>query len=765
MHIDVDLDLPYKAKYLISIIDSDPIITPYQYTFWKWIASYYCCTVGEVMNVALPSGLKLSSETRVIINPDYEEGSLELSDNEYLVTEALTIRKELSIDEIKDILDRKTVYPLIRRLLELRIINIQEQLVAKYKPKTIGVVKLTEYYETDRNRLAEAFKLIERSEHQTNALLAYVSLSRGGVEVPKSSIYDLAGVTATVLNTLAKKKILEIYQKKVSRLIYEGDDNDMPPLSEAQVRVVDEIKQQHAENRPVLLHGVTGSGKTRVYMEYIQQTLAEGKQVLYLLPEIALTTQIVERLQRVFGQDVAVFHSRMNNNQRVELWKEAMLGKKIVLGARSSLFLPYLNLGLVIVDEEHDSSYKQQDPAPRYNARDAALYLAGQVGAKVILGSATPSLESMLNARAGKYALAELTERHGNVAMPTIELVNLKYAHKTNRMKGLFSHALIDAVKEALVNKEQVLLFQNRRGFSPSVSCQLCGWRAECPNCDITLTYHKYFDETRCHYCGHRSKMPVECPACGFHELVERGIGTEKIESEVYKLFPEANVARMDYDTVRAKNAYARILESFASREIDILVGTQMITKGLDFDNIALVGVLNADSIVQFPDFRAGERAYQLLTQVAGRAGRRKKQGKVLIQTYSPQHPVLQEVIEGNFNKYMDRESKERKVFIYPPYYRMIHVQLKHKNPKTVEEAARYMGIELGKTLKKRVLGPAAPGIARLKGLYLQNIIIKTEKKPQIINFAKAEVIRLKHLLAKSDGFKAVRVRIDVDPY
>ncbi len=760
-----ELSLEYKARYIISIIDHEPIIEHYQYKFWAWIADYYCCTIGEVMNAALPSGLKLNSETKIILNPDIDDKIDELTDNEYIVTEAITIQNELTIDQIKDILDKKTVYPLIRSLLDKHVISIKEELIKKYKPKKIGVVKLTDYYEEDRDRLSEAFELITRSKHQTNALLSYVSLSRGGIEVPKSSIYDLAGVTASVLNALTKKNIFIIYNKEISRITYDAADGELPTLSDKQVTVVKEIREAHKEEKIVLLHGVTSSGKTRVYMEIIKDVIEAGKQVLYLLPEIALTTQIVTRLQYVFGEDVIVFHSRMSNNERVELWKDAMLGRKLILGARSSLFLPITNLGLIIIDEEHDPSFKQQDPSPRYNARDAATYLARQQGARVILGSATPSLESLHNVSEGKYVLSEMMERHGKVALPEIELIDLKYAYKTNRMEGYFSHQLIEEIKTALINKEQVLLFQNRRGYAPTVSCQVCGWKSECQNCDISLTYHKYFDEIKCHYCGYRTKMPNACPACGTPELSEKGIGTERIEAEVNVIFEDATVARMDFDTVRTKDSYSRILESFARREVDILVGTQMITKGLDFDNIGIVGVLNADSLLQFPDFRAGERAFQLLTQVAGRAGRRKKQGKVLIQTFSPEHPVLQEIINNNMVRFVNRESIERKRFIYPPYYKMINVQLRHKKPKVVAEAAKYMGIELKKTLKTRVLGPAEPGVARLRGFYLQNIIIKTEKKHTIVAFAKAEIIRIGNLLKKSDGYKSVRVRIDVDPY
>ncbi len=760
-----DVLLEYKTKNILSVIDDEPIIHEYQYAFWKWIADYYSCTIGEVMHVALPGGLRLGSETKLLIHDDFNDDLSDLTDNEYIVAEALTIRNELTIEEVKDILDRKTVYPLIRSLLDKRVVKLKEELIAKYKPKRIGFMKLASEYESDKQKLVEAFEKIKRSEHQTNALLAFVSLSGGSFEVPRSSIYEMSGASIGALKSLEKKGVVELFDKDVSRLIYEASDGELPDLSEEQVRALGEIECHFDEKKIVLLHGVTGSGKTRVYMELIQQAIDNGKQVLYLLPEIALTTQIVARLKHIFGKDVGVFHSRMNNHERVELWKDAIIGKKIILGARSSLFLPFPNLDLIIVDEEHDPSYKQSDPNPRYNARDAAVYLAKKLDAKILLGSATPSLESYLNTQEKKYALVEMRERHGGVSMPEIEIVDIGRAKKSGKVNGFFTNHLIDAIKVALVNKEQILLFQNRRGYAPSLQCNICGWKGECKNCDITLTYHKFFDELRCHICGFRNKNPHECPACGNDALEEVGFGTEKIEDEIQKLFPEAKIKRMDYDTVRTKNAYQKILEDFGSREIDVLVGTQMITKGLDFDNIAIVGVINADSTLKFADFRAGERAFQLLTQVAGRAGRRKKRGKVVIQTYTPEHPVIQEIISNNYQKFFRREAQERKRFIYPPFFRMINIQLKHKKPRVVQDAARYMALQLKSALGNRVVGPAEPGIARVKGYYRQNITVKIEKKANSIKVAKSQILHQKSVLKSSDGYKSVGVKIDVDPY
>jgi primosomal protein N' (replication factor Y) len=765
VNVEQNLALKYKTKGVVSVIDDEPIIHHYQYEFWTWMANYYGCTIGEVMHVALPGGLRLSSETKVLIHDDFNDDMSDLTDSEYMVAEALTIRNVLTIEEVKDILEKKTVYPLIRSLLDKKVIKLKEELIAKYKPKKVGFMALADYYEEDRARLSGAFELIKKSDHQTNAMLAFVSLSRGASEVPRSSVYEMSGITISVLKALEKKGIIELYNKEVSRLIYEAADGELPELSEEQISAIGQINGYFSENKIALLHGVTGSGKTRVFMDLIRDTIESGKQVLYLLPEIALTTQIVSRLKHIFGEDVGIFHSRMNNHERVELWKDALIGKKIILGARSSLFLPFPNLGLIIVDEEHDPSYKQSDPNPRYNARDAAVYLAQKLGANVILGSATPSMESYLNAEEGKYGLVEMMQRHGGVQMPEIEIVDIGIAKKKGLINGFFTHHLIETIRTALVNKEQVLLFQNRRGYSPQLTCNTCGWKGECANCDITLTYHKYFDELRCHICGYRNKNPHACPDCGSDGLEEVGFGTEKIEDEIVKIFPEAKVKRMDYDTVRKKNSYEKILEDFGSREIDILVGTQMITKGLDFDNIAVVGVINADSTLMFSDFRAGERGYQLLTQVAGRAGRRKKQGKVIIQTYHPDHPVIHEIVNSNYQRLFRRESEERKRFIYPPYFRMINIQLKHKKPLVVADAARYMALELKKTLGNRVIGPAEPSIPRTKGYYRQNITIKVEKKAKAINVAKSHVLHQRAMLRSSDGYKSVGVKIDVDPY
>ena len=633
-----------KLRFIRAIIDDHPIITRQQYKLWGWMSSYYHCTLGEVMNVALPSGLKLNSETKLIIRSHIDDYSGDLTDKEYLLAEAISIQNELSISQVQDILEQKTVYPYIKSLLDKGIVLVKEELKAGFKAKTSDFVKLNAAYTHTTNAISQAFDLVTRSEKQTRALLSYAQLSREHNWVDKRKIYNHADVDNSVIKAMVKKGILDLETKEVSRITNELIvPKPLPPLNEHQVIAKAEIKKEFETQDKVLLFGVTGSGKTRIYIDLIKETLAKGEQVLYLLPEIALTTQIVDRLMHTFAAEIGVYHSKMSNNQRVELWQASMNGKGLVMGARSSIFLPFKKLGLIIIDEEHDPSFKQTDPAPRYHGRDTAIYLANLQKAKVLLGTATPSLETYLNTHNKRYGLVKLMERHGASVLPKIEIIDLRNQYKKGLMKSLFSKDLKDAIDNALAKKEQVLIFQNRRGYSPTLQCTVCDFHAECPNCDVSLTVHKYFHELRCHYCGYRHKLPHLCPQCGFDKLDKLGFGTEKIEDEIKKIFPQGKVARMDFDTAKTKNAYEKILSSFKHHEIDILVGTQMITKGLDFDNISVVGVLAADKILFFPDFKANERAFQLFTQVAGRAGRREKQGRVIIQTFNPQHPVIRE--------------------------------------------------------------------------------------------------------------------------
>jgi len=764
-----DLQLEYKAKPIISILDIAPMVTENQLKFWSWMASYYCCTLGEVMNVAMPSGLKLESETKVVFNGELEDITIDLNDDEYLVAEAVSIQNELSILQIQEILNKKTIFPILRSLLDKRIISIKEELIEKFKARMVNFVSLNEPFLSEPNRLSEAFDLVANSEKQTKALLAFVQISRNKIfSMPVSDIYLLADVDSSVLQAIAKKGIFTIQKQKLSRITDRSETQQpeaMDPLSDMQVNAINEIKSILTAEKPCLLHGITGSGKTRVYAELIKDTIENEKQTLYLLPEIALTTHMVERLKTIFGTEVLVYHSRMNNQERVEMWNAVLMGAKLVIAARSGLFLPFNNLGLIIVDEEHDPSFKQNEPSPRYNARDAAIYLSNLMKASIVLGSATPSLESFSNTVNDKYGLVNMTERHGASVLPKIQVIDLKEEYKDKRFDGLFSKHLTTSIENALIEKEQVLIFQNRRGYAPTISCHSCGWKADCHNCDVRLTIHKAFNELRCHYCGTRSKIPIQCPACGNHDLHQEGFGTEKIEEHMKALFPTANVARLDMDTAKTKLAYENIIHDFEEKKIDILVGTQMITKGLDFENIALVGVLNADALLRYPDLRANERAFQLLTQVSGRAGRRAKQGNVVIQTYNPSHPVIIETMHHLFERFYMREASERKAFIYPPFFRMIQIELLHKNAQTVAHTAQVFADQIRKIIGNRLIGPAIPGISRIRGQYIQTITIKMEKDPKVAHNIKQLILDERNKLKSLPNSKSVRVNIDVDPY
>lgn len=758
----------YKPKPVLSILDSSPVITESMLSFWKWLASYYCCTLGEVMAVALPAGMKLSSETSFVLHPDYQGDFMELGDNEYMIAEALSIRHSLCIDDVQTIIHQKSIFAAIKNLLQSGVIHVRETLVEKFKPRKISVAKLREPWTSDKEKAAVVFSLLERSPKQTNALLAYFQLSANkSTEVPLSEIYALAGVDRSAVSGLEKKEILDVFEKEVSRL-GKSEVNEtakLPGLSFLQSGVFEEVKDYFTKKMPVLLHGITGSGKTLIYSHLIKRCIQNNKQVLYLLPEIALTTQAVNKVQQFFSEKIFVYHSRMNNNERVELWNAARSQAHIVLGARSSLFLPFQDLGLIIVDEEHDPSYKQQDPNPRYNARDAAIYLARITGADIILGSATPAIESNFNVINGKYGLVELRERFGEATLPKIEVIDLKKEDKDQRFDGMLSHTLKEAVEQALERKEQVILFQNRRGYAPSVHCKTCGWKAMCQNCDISLTMHKVFHKLSCHYCGYKMTIPKLCPACGSPTLDEVGFGTEKIEDEISKAFPQARIARLDLDSASSKMALESILYDFEHHQTDILVGTQMLTKGLDFGNVSVVGILRADALLRYPDIRAGERAFQLMTQVGGRSGRKDKPGRVIIQTYQPNHPVIAETLHHDYHAFCHREMEERKKFLYPPFCRLIFLEITHQNASHADAATNQLAIFLREKLGKRVLGPAPGSIPRLRGKYVFQIVIKMENVPSIMHDIKNYILNCRNRLLGVKTYRDVRVTIDVDPY
>jgi primosomal protein N' (replication factor Y) (superfamily II helicase) len=821
-HVHENPPKQYAAKYIDSILDEHPIVKQQQFELWEWMSRYYMCTIGEVMVAALPGGLRLASETKVVLNPAYTSTTENLSDKEYAIIEALEIRNVLTLHEVAEVIEQKTVYPIIKLLIEKGIIFLQEELKEKFKPKLESYVHITEHADDETN-LKTIFETLEKkAPKQLDVVMAYITLSKRyskeREQVKKSDILKMVDGGEAALRSLVKKNIFEIHEREVGRLSRFENENKISNLNEIQESVLASIQAQfsgkekeasnkiiNAENvfpeeetkaiakEVVLLHGVTSSGKTEIYVKLIEQVIAEGKQVLYLLPEIALTTQIINRLRKYFGETVGVYHSKFNENERVEIWnnilgtdqskeetekskfksqkseelsensKEETSHFKLIIGARSALFLPFSNLGLVIVDEEHDTSYKQYDPAPRYNARDAAIYLAYIHKAKTVLGSATPSLESYYNAQDGKYGFAEMTQRFGGVQMPEILIADVKEATRKKQMKSHFSPLLLDTITLALEKKEQVILFQNRRGFAPQLECNMCAWVPQCNNCDVSLTYHKLSNQLRCHYCGYSIKPPSKCAACGDTDLKMKGFGTEKIEEELAIFYPRAKVARMDLDTTRSKFAHQHIIQDFEEGNIDILVGTQMVTKGLDFDNVSMVGILNADSMLNFPDFRSFERSYQLMAQVSGRAGRKSKRGKVIIQTQNPDHSIIQEVIANDYLSMYTNQLLDRKNFNYPPYYRLIELTVIHKDVDMVNASSKYLADALKKQFAKRVLGPEFPLISRIRNLYHKNILLKIERDAsvqQVKNIVTELIIKFKI----TPEFKSVRVQIDVDP-
>lgn len=755
-----------KPKPVIGVIDERPIVNEQQFKLWRWMAAYYLCTLGEIMNAALPANFKLSSETRVTLGPLFHQDPELLNDREYLIAEALTLQEELSIDDLRDILGRKTVYPIIRSMLDKRIIYLKEDLKEKYRPKQVRCVRFREPYASDADSLHLAFDLVSRSAKQERALLAFIQLSKQQGFVRQSELIRLSDTDHSTIKAMVKKELVEVYDREISRLgSYEEDTIEAAGLAPQQVQALAAIKQQFAEKPVILLHGVTGSGKTRVYLELMQQVIAKGGQVLYLLPEIALTTQITERVQKVLGDDVMVYHSRLNHNERVELWQKVQEGQPAVLGPRSALFLPFRKLSLIIVDEEHDPSYKQREPNPRYHGRDTAIMLARQCGAKVLMGTATPALESYHNAKTGKYGFVTMMERFGGLELPEIIIADARKAQLEQTLYNHFTGTLLDELKACLERGEQAILFQNRRGYAPTYRCGTCSWHAECINCDVSLTYHKFQEMLKCHYCGYSTKLATECPACATAPLTLQGFGTEKIEDELKIFLPDAKISRMDFDTVKGKNGHARIINEFEEGKIDILVGTQMVTKGLDFERVGVVGVLSADQLLQFPDLRAAERAFQLMLQVAGRAGRKRRQGRVIIQAFNTTHPVIKEVLEADYSAFYQRELEERRQFVYPPFIRLIRITLKHKKPQVVNDAMRLYAHWLKQQLGESVLGPAVPYVGRVRNYYLLDVLIKIPHDPQRLRFVKAQIHASTAQLKQTQGYSNVRVSIDVDPY
>jgi primosomal protein N' (replication factor Y) (superfamily II helicase) len=764
----------YQAKYIEAVLDENPIVTGHQFKLWKWISEYYMAPIGDVMNAAVPANFKLASETKISLHPDAigQHHYDTLDEKEQLVVEALEVREELTLKEVAELVRIKTVQPLIKRLIEKKRVAVSEEIHSRYSPKYLAFVEISEYIRT-AEKLGNVLNELEankRNEKQVNALLKIidrVSWNEGTQNpVPKREILD-DEITESQLKSLEKKGFITIYNAEVTRLSAKKNaSKEIPDLSPAQQQAHNEIQHLFTEKDIVLLHGITSSGKTEIYVRLIQEQLEQGKQVLFLLPEIALTTQLISRLQHYFGDLVGVYHSRFNQNERTEIWYEILKnsGKfRIILGARSALFLPFSNLGLIIVDEEHETSFKQHDPSPRYHARDTAVVLGQLHQAKILLGSATPSIETYYNATENRYGLVTLTERFGGVKPPEIQCADLEKETRQKTMKSHFSSFLIEEMEKALAAKEQIILFQNRRGYAPIWSCELCGWNPMCKNCDVSLTYHKAGNTLKCHYCGYFISPPSSCGACGSNKLKMLGFGTEKIEDELSLMFPKIRIQRMDLDSTRAKNAYQTIITDFENRNVDVLVGTQMITKGLDFDNVGLVGILSADKMLHYPDFRSFERSYQLMSQVAGRAGRKQKRGKVVIQTYDPHHWIIGKVMQHDYEGLYAQEIIERKNFGWPPFFRLIQVRLKHKNADTLEMGAATLGKELRNVFNERVLGPESPAVSRVKNFYLKNITIKFERtaSPKKVKDALQEKI---NLVLNTHDFRSIITDIDVDP-
>ena len=759
--------LAYEAKAIHQILDDAPVVNALQLRLWQWIANYYLCTLGDIMRAALPNVLILESET-VLTKTSIAIQDARLEDDEFLVYEALQHQSSLKIQDVMHILDKKTVLPVINRLIKKRVISVREEVLEKYKPKLVRYVKLSGKYTSDLN-LHTLLENLSRATKQREVILTLFMLtSKTKKPVKVSELALESKASPAIIKALIDKGILEEYHIQTDRIVFSGNTNAATKqLSAHQFNALSQIEQWFQTHETVLLHGVTSSGKTEVYVKLIENTLQNGKQVLYLLPEIALTTQLVTRLQNYFGKKVAVFHSRYSSQERVEVWYNMLRNAEkaqIILGARSAVLLPYNNLGLIIVDEEHEQSFKQFDPAPRYHARDVAIVLAQMSGAKTLLGSATPSLESYFNARKQRYGLVSLTQRYNNVLMPEVELIDIKNKHKRKLMRGHFSDRLIEEITETLSAGQQIILFQNRRGFSPIVECNTCGHAPQCPNCDVSLTYHQYRNQLRCHYCSYNTPMLTTCNSCGSPELDNKGFGTEQIEEEVRLLFPECKVGRMDLDTTRGKYGYEKIITAFEQQEIDILVGTQMLTKGLDFRNVKLVAVMNADNMLNFPDFRAHERSFQLITQVSGRAGRTEARGKVLIQTYNPYHNILQQASTNNYFAMYEEQMNERYNYKYPPIYKQIKIVLKHKNYDRVEQGSIWFAKSLKQVFNDFVLGPESPSIGRIRNQYYKNILLKIPKQ-QSLSKTKEAIVKINNSFLNIKDFRSVKVILNVDNY
>ena len=754
-------------KEIVSVLDYYPIVLPQQLQFWEWIASYYMCTLGEVYKAALPSALKLESETLVYLNPNYQ-AEIPLSINETKVFDVLSENKPLRISEIEKLAQINNAIPYVKSLVDKGAAYINEDVKNRFSTKTEMAVSLSQNY-TDK-QLSELLDGLKRAKKQQDLLLAFLELrefsdNRETYHILKKHFLGDTGYSVAIFDALVEKGILKAFPLEVSRFNYDKETIEAHQLNYFQEEAYKSIYEQFAQKSVVLLHGVTASGKTEIYIQLIKEAIERGEQVLYLLPEIALTTQITERLRSVFGGKLLVYHSKFNDNERAETWQNLLLKDEcqIVLGARSAVFLPFKELGLIIVDEEHESSYKQQDPTPRYNAKNAAIVLASYYGAKTLLGTATPSIETYYNALLGRYGLVTLSQRHKDIELPLIIPINTKELRKRKQMKNILSPPLIDRMHEALSKKEQIILFQNRRGFAPLLECKTCSWTPKCLHCDVSLTYHKGQRVMLCHYCGAVYSIPTECPECKTSTLDIQGYGTERIEELVSEVIPEANVVRMDMDTTRSKKAYENIISNFEANNTNVLIGTQMVSKGLDFDNVSTVGILNADNMLNYPDFRAHEKAFQLMTQVSGRAGRRNKQGTVYLQTAHPGHPIVSYIRNNDYRSFYETQIEERKLFKYPPFFRLIEIVVRGRDECITDQFAKEFSSSLRQSFNDRILGPTIPPVSRIQSLYIRKIIMKIENQASPSKIREFIEIH-QDLLFQNTKFRSILLHYDVDP-
>ena len=753
----------FNPKPIVGLLDEAPIVYEHQLKLWEWMANYYMCSEGEVMQAAIPSHLKISSESIFTINEDATIDNKNLSDAEYIITEALDIKKQLSLIEVQKLLNRKSVYPIINKLIQKGICTVQENMKDKYSIKEEVYISLHPNYKNEE-ALEQLLKEWTRAPKQLNLLLSFLHFQKEKSAVKQKDILEKADATHAQLKALIEKGVLIAKKIKIDRLAVDTSigDVDFHTLTPSQNKALEEIKESFKKLNVHLLHGITGSGKTQIYVSLIKEIIKEDKQALYMLPEIALTAQMIRRLKQYFGGSVAIYHSKFNPNERVEIWNKVKSGEiKIVLGARSALFLPYKNLELIIIDEEHDASYKQQDPAPRYQARDTAIYYANQLNAKVVLGSATPSVETFYNAKVLKYGYTYLNERFSKASLPTIILVDTK---KQAAGTTILTPYLMEEIKKTIDNKKQVILFQNRRGYAPYMLCDTCGWIPHCKHCDVTLTYHKAKNLLSCHYCGASYPIVTTCEACGKNSFRQKSFGTEQIEEKLNQLMPTVHVARMDLDNVKGKNEHDNLIQQFEQKQIDILVGTQMVVKGLDFENVDLVGIVDADSLLNFNQYRVNERAFQMMEQVSGRAGRKNDNGRVIIQVSQTQHPIVQFVKEHDYHAFYKFEIQNREHFAYPPFSRIVSILFKHKENHIAEEAANHYLQSLGPAIQKTVLGPAQPLVNRIRNKYIWELCVKISKQPQQLAMAKQQLLHFIRFIQVHPRYKSVQIIIDIDP-